>query len=49
MIGDSIVDLEMAASANVKFIGVKTGLYSSEFLASNCILVDDLTYIEKLL
>ena len=49
MIGDSIVDLEMAASANVKFIGVKTGLYSPKFLASSCILVNDLTYIEKLL
>ena len=49
VIGDSIVDLEMAVSANVKFIGVKTGLYSSKFSANSCILVDDLTYIEKLL
>mgnify|MGYP000070626101 FL=1 len=49
VIGDSIVDLEMAASANVKFIGVKTGLFSPNFLSSSCILVDDLTYIEKLL
>ena len=49
VVGDSIVDLEMAESAGVGFIGVKTGLHSPEFLSGSKILVDDLTYIEELL
>jgi len=49
VVGDSIVDLEMAGSANVAFIGVKTGLHSPEFLSRSKILVNDLTYIEELL
>lgn len=42
VVGDSIVDLKMAQSANVKFIGVKTGLHSPEFLKNSEILVDNL-------
>ena len=49
VIGDSIVDLEMAELANVDFIGVKSGLYSPEFLDRNKILVDNLTHIGELL
>jgi HAD superfamily hydrolase (TIGR01549 family) len=49
VVGDSIVDLRMAESAQVDFIGVKTGLYSPEFLAHSQTLVDDLIGMEKLI
>ncbi len=49
VVGDSIVDLKMAESANVNFIGVKTGLYSYEFLNNSKNLVDDLTHIGAML
>jgi phosphoglycolate phosphatase len=49
MIGDSIVDLEMAEAAAVGFVGVKTGLHSPEFLERSKVLVDDLTQIGGLL
>jgi phosphoglycolate phosphatase len=48
VIGDSIVDLNMAEAAAVRFIGVKTGLHSPEFLQRSQVLVDDLTQIVKL-
>jgi len=49
VVGDSIVDLQMAESAQVDFIGVKTGLYSPDFLAYSQALVDDLIGVEKLI
>jgi HAD superfamily hydrolase (TIGR01509 family) len=49
VIGDSIVDLEMAEAAAVGFVGVKTGLHSPEFLERSQVLVDDLTQIGRLL
>jgi len=39
----------MAESAQVNFIGVKTGLYSPEFLAHSQTLVDDLIGMEELI
>lgn len=42
IIGDSMVDLSMAKNAKCKFIGVKTGLYTSEFLDSAEYLINDL-------
>ena len=38
VVGDSIADLGMAQNAKCKFVGVKTGLYSDEFLQSGNIL-----------
>ena len=49
VVGDSIVDLRMAESAQVDFIGVKTGLYSPEFLEHSQTLIDDLTGMEELI
>ena len=49
VVGDSIVDLRMAESAQVDFIGVKTGLYTPEFLAHSQTLVDDLIGMEELI
>ena len=49
VVGDSIVDLRMAESAQVGFIGVKTGLYSPEFLKHSQTLIDDLTDMEGLI
>lgn len=42
VVGDSMVDLSMAKNAKCKFIGVKTGLYTSEFLDSREYLINDL-------
>ena len=49
VVGDSIVDLQMADAAEVSFIGVKTGLFSTEFLKNSKVLVDDLNILKKLL
>ncbi len=49
IIGDSIVDLDMAGAANVAFIGVKTGLHCPQFLQQGKVIVDDLTYVGELL
>jgi phosphoglycolate phosphatase len=49
VIGDSIVDLEMAEAASVRFIGVKTGLYSPDFLKRSQMLADDLIQIRDFL
>lgn len=46
VIGDSMVDLGMSKSAKCKFIGVKTGLYTSEFLYLSEYLIDDLTNLK---
>ena len=42
VIGDSIADLQMAKSASVRFIGVKTGLHTPEFLENSEFLIDSL-------
>ncbi len=42
VVGDSIVDLEMAQSANCRFIGVKTGLYGDEFIEKSEYLIENL-------
>ena len=42
VVGDSIVDLQMAQNANCKFIGVKTGLYEDEFIENSKYLIDNL-------
>jgi len=49
VVGDSIVDLDMATSAQVGFIGVRTGLHSLEFLQRSRVLVDDLSQVKNLL
>ncbi|MBU0591897.1 MAG: HAD family hydrolase [archaeon] len=46
VVGDSMVDLDMAKNAGTKFLGVRTGLYNDEFIKKSEILVDDLTCIE---
>lgn len=45
VIGDSIVDLEMANRANCRFIGVTTGLYTDDFMNKSSILADTLSEI----
>lgn len=49
VVGDSIVDMRMAESAKVNFIGVKTGLYTPEFLECSQIVVDNLVGMEELI
>lgn len=46
LIGDSIVDLELANNSRINFLGVKTGLFNSEFIERSLILVDNLSMIE---
>ena len=46
LVGDSMVDLNMAKEFNCKFIGVKTGLFSNEFLAQSEYLINDLESME---
>lgn len=48
VIGDSMADLKMAKNAKCNFLGVKTGLYTQEFINESQYLVDDLTYVEVL-
>lgn len=45
LVGDSYVDMEMAKNAGTRFIGVKTGLCSRDFLEKAEYLADDLTGI----
>jgi phosphoglycolate phosphatase len=45
VLGDSIVDLKMASNAGARFIGVKTGLFSDEFISKSEYLVDNLEHI----
>jgi len=45
VIGDSIVDLEMAENAGCRFIGVQTGLYTPEFLTRTNYLVENLMHV----
>jgi len=42
LIGDSVADLIMARNADCHFIGVKTGLYSQDFVDQSKIIVNDL-------
>lgn len=46
VIGDAMADLGMAKNANVRFIGVKTGLFTDEFLAKSDYLVNTLKEIK---
>jgi phosphoglycolate phosphatase len=45
VVGDSIVDLEMAEQAGCRFIGVTTGLYTDVFMAKSSILMETLSEI----
>jgi phosphoglycolate phosphatase len=46
LIGDSIVDLEMAKNSGINFIGVKTGTNADEFISSGELMVDYLSDIQ---
>lgn len=46
VIGDSMADLNMAKNAKSKFIGVKTGLYTNEFIGSSDFLINNLTEVK---
>jgi len=48
VIGDSIVDLEMAESAKVNFVGVKTGLHSPQFIERSKILFNNAIDLQSL-
>lgn len=48
VIGDSMADLNMAKNAKCKFIGVKTGLYTEEFIKESRYLINDLEDMEVL-
>jgi phosphoglycolate phosphatase len=43
LIGDSIVDFEMAQNSGIHFVGVKTGIHTQEFLQKSEFLVDTLS------
>jgi HAD superfamily hydrolase (TIGR01509 family) len=45
LVGDSMVDLDMAKNAGVRFIGVKTGLYNDDFFKNSIYLVENLNDI----
>ena len=45
VVGDSIVDLKMASNAGARFIGVKTGLFSDEFIENSEFLIETLEQI----
>lgn len=46
VVGDSMADLNMAKNAKCRFLAVKTGLYSDEFIRYSEKIVDDFRYIE---
>ncbi|MCT4638567.1 MAG: HAD family hydrolase [Bacteroidales bacterium] len=48
MVGDSIVDQQMAENANAKFLGVKTGLIDECFIDKSEYLVKDLNSVKLL-
>lgn len=48
VVGDSMADLKMAENAKCRFIGVKTGLYTPNFLEQSLCLVDDLNDVRSL-
>lgn len=41
VVGDSMADLGMAKNAKCKFLGVKTGLYTNEFISQSENMIDD--------
>ena len=45
VVGDSMVDLGMAKNAKCRFIGVKSGLYTDEFISKSEYTIDDFTQI----
>lgn len=46
VVGDSMADLNMAKNAGCRFLGVKTGLFTKEFLTTSEYLVDDLREVK---
>ena len=46
VVGDSMSDLKMAENAKCKFLGVKTGLYTEDFLNKSEYLVENLNYVK---
>ena len=46
VIGDSMADLNMAKNAKCRFLGVKTGLFTDEFIKSSEHIVDSLAKVE---
>ncbi len=48
VVGDSMADLNMARNVKCKFIGVRSGLYTDEFIKKSEYLIDDLTTVEVL-
>lgn len=44
--GDSMADLNMAQNSGSLFIGVKSGLYTDEFIKQSQYLIEDLTQVE---
>ncbi len=45
VVGDSMADLGMAKNAQCRFLGVKSGLYTDEFITRSENLVDDFTQL----
>jgi phosphoglycolate phosphatase len=46
VVGDSMADLNMAKNANCRFLGVKTGLYTNQFIENSKYLLKDLTEVK---
>jgi HAD superfamily hydrolase (TIGR01549 family) len=46
VIGDSMADLGMAKNASCKFLAVKSGLYTNEFIKQSKNIIDDLTQLK---
>lgn len=46
VIGDSMADLNMAKNANSKFLAVKTGLYTNNFIEQSENIIDNLTQVK---
>lgn len=46
VVGDSIVDLKMATNSGARFIGVKTGLFSDDFIENSDHLIETLEQIK---
>jgi phosphoglycolate phosphatase len=46
VVGDSMADLGMAKNAKCKFLGVKSGLYTDEFINQSKNIIDDLTQLK---
>lgn len=46
VIGDSMADLNMSKNATCQFLGVKTGLYTTEFIKESENLVNNLTLVK---